>query len=174
MAISRSKKEEIVKIVSENAKTAKSGVFIEYKGSTVAEMEGLRNELRQAGSNIKVAKKNLIKIALKEAGYDAENMPILDGQVAIAFGSESEVAAPKAVDKFIKGKETFKILGGLMNGEFLAADRVIALAKLPTRIELLGQLVGTIAAPMSSLVFALNDVNGRFVRVLDGIRKKSL
>jgi len=169
MAISRTKKENIVKTLTDSAKSAKSGVFVEYKGSTVSDLEGLRKELRKEGSGLRVAKKRLIKIALKESGYDLDNIPTMEGQVAVAFGIESEVSAPKVVNKYIKGKETFKILGGIMDGRFLETDQVAALAKLPTREQLLGQLVGTISAPISSFVCALNDVNGRFVRVLNAM-----
>lgn len=173
MSKERIKKEEIVKVIADSIKDAKSGVFIDYKGTGVVDLEGLRDELRKDNAGVKIAKKTLIKIGLREVGIDVENMPEFDGQVALAFGRESEVSAPKIVSKFIKGKETLKILGGLMDGKFLSAEEVIALSKLPTRQQLIGQFVGTIAAPISNFVYAINDVPGRLVRVLNAVKEKN-
>lgn len=171
MAITRSKKEEIVKEISNNAKESKSGVFVDFKGADVASLEELRGELRKESANIKIAKKTLIKIALKESGADIDNMPEFEGQLAVAFGKD-EIFAAKTISKFIKGKETFKILGGIMEGKFLNKTEVAALAKLPSKQELIGRLVGTIAAPINNFVWALNDANGRLARVLNAMANK--
>lgn len=172
MSKERIKKEEIVKIISDSIKDIKSGVFIDYKGAGVADLEVLRGELRKENAGMKIAKKTLIKIGLKEVGVDVENMPQFEGQVALAYGNESEISAPKIISKFIKGKETLKILGGLMEGRFLNAEEVIALSKLPAKEQLIGQLVGTIAAPINNFVYAINDALGRLARVLNAMAKK--
>jgi len=171
MAINKAKKEEIVQNIENKAKDAKSGVFIAFKGTSVPKMEELRKTLRQENSSMNVAKKTLIKLGLKNAGLDVDDMPDLEGEVALAFSSD-EITAAKVINKFIKEKKVFNVLGGFMEDKFLSAAEIIALGKLPSKQQLIGQFVGTIAAPVQNFVCALNDVNGRFVRVLSAIAEK--
>ena len=82
MAISKAKKEEILQSIEKKAKDAKSGVLIDFKGSNVSEMEGLRKSLKQEKSSVNVAKKTLIKLGLKNAGLNVDNMSSLYREIA--------------------------------------------------------------------------------------------
>lgn len=170
MAITKEKKQQVVDALAEQIKDAKSAVLLDFKGTTVSDLEDVRNELRQSQASMKVIKKTLIKLALQNAGMNVENMPVLEGEIAMAFGKESEIDAPKVIGNAVKSKKTMKILGGLMEDKFLSVQEVIALSILPTREQLLGMFVGTIAAPVNNLVWGLQDVAGRFVRVLDAVK----
>jgi len=171
MAITKEKKKQVVDSLVEQIKGAKSAVLLDFKGTTVNDLEDVRGELRQAKASMKVVKKTLIKLALENAGLNIADMPVLEGEIAMAFGQESEIDAPKVIGNAVKSKQTMKILGGLMEEKFLNVQDVIALSTLPTREELLGKFVGTIAASMNNFIWGLNDVAGRFVRVLGEVGK---
>ncbi len=170
MAITKDKKKQVVDSLVEQIKNSKSAVLLDFKGTTVSDLEAVRGELRQSKANMKVTKKTLIKLALENAGLDTAGMPELEGEIAMAFSQESEIDAPKIIGSAIKTKKTMKILGGLMEDKFLSIQEVIALSTLPTREQLLGMFVGTIAAPVNNLVWGLNDVVGRLVRTLDAVK----
>lgn len=171
MAITKEKKKQVVDSLVEQIKNAKSAVLVDFKGTTVGDLEDVRNELRQSKANMKVIKKTLIKMALQNAGMDVEKMPELEGEIAMAFSQESEIDAPKVIGNAVKSKKTMRILGGLMENKFLSIQDIVELSTLPTREELLGKFVGTIAAPVNNFVWALQDVAGRFVRVLGEVGK---
>ncbi len=170
MAITKEKKKQVVDALVEQIKSSKSAVLIDFKGTTVNDLEDVRNGLRQSKANMKVVKKTLIKMALRNAGMDVKSMPVLEGEIAMAFSQGSEIDAPKVIGNAIKSKKTLKILGGLMENKFLSIQDVIELSTLPTREELLGKFVGTIVTPVNNFVWALNDVAGRFVRALNAIK----
>ena len=172
MAITKEKKKQVVDSLTEQIKGSKSAVLLDFKGTTVNDLEDVRNELRQVKASMKVVKKTLIKMALENAGLNVTDMPVLEGEIALAFGLESEIDAPKVIGNAVKSKKNMRILGGLMENKFLSDQDVLALSKLPTREELLGKFVGTIAAPVNNLVWGLGDVAGRLVRVLGAISQK--
>lgn len=170
--LTRSQKEELVKKLTEKVKAGKVMVFSDYSGTTVAKMKELRDELRKTGSSYKITKKKLIELAFKnsEIEVDVKNM---DGQIGVAIGEADEVSAAKVLAKFSKENEGFKILQGVLESKVISAEEVMALAKLPTREELLGKLVGTINAPVSGFVNALAGNIRGLVTVLKGIAEKS-
>ncbi|MCX6759801.1 MAG: 50S ribosomal protein L10, partial [Candidatus Nealsonbacteria bacterium] len=108
--------------------------------------------------------------AAKNKGIDIDAKK-LDGEVAIVFGSEDEVSAANIVDKFSKKNENLKILGGFFESELIASDKVIALASIPPRQELLAKLVGSINAPVSGFVSVLNGNIRGLVLALSRIKK---
>jgi len=93
----------------------------------------------------------------------------LSGPLALAM-SEDPAAAAKALHDFAKDNEALKITAGAMGGKLLSDAEIVALAKLPTRDELLGKLAGTMQAPIQKFVQTLNEVPGSFVRVLAAVR----
>jgi large subunit ribosomal protein L10 len=117
-------------------------------------MMALRKELRTAGVEMKVLKKTLITLALKDAGLniDAKKM---EGQITLAVSQADEITAAKIIFKAAKANENLQIVGGLLNKQEMSAREVNVLATLPSKEELLAKLVGSINAPVSGFVNVL-------------------
>lgn len=150
----KQQKEQLIKELADKLKDSKAVVFSDFKGLEVKDMTTLRRELRAAGVEVKVLKKTLINIALKDAGIEAD-VKKLEGQIAVAISSGDEVAAAKIIAKAAKANENLKIVGGILGTKELTKEEVNALAKLPSKEELLAKLVGTLNAPVSGFVNVL-------------------
>lgn len=167
----KDQKKKLVKDLAEKVKSSKSVVFADFKGVKVKDLTELKKELRKEGVDFKVSKKTLINIAFKEAGIDVDTRK-MEGQVAVSISSQDEVAPAKIIEKFSKKNENLKILGGILENKLLGIDQVKALAKLPSKEELLGILVGTIKAPISGFVnVCAGNIRG-LVQVLKAISEK--
>lgn len=150
----KAQKKSLIKDWSGKIKTAKAVVFSNFKGFPVKEMMALRKELRKAGVEMKVLKKTLMTIALKDAGLnvDAKKM---EGQISIAVSQADEIAAAKIIFQAAKTNENLQIVSGLLNQKEMTAKEVNALATLPSKEELLAKLVGSLNAPVSGFVNVL-------------------
>ena len=124
----RAAKKEAVTELNEVFKASNVVVVAHYAGLTVAQMQNLRKQARQAGASVKVAKNRLAKIALE--GTDVASVaPLLKGPTVIAYSGDP-VAAPKVVTDFAKANEKFVILGGAMGKTALNPDGIKALAEI--------------------------------------------
>lgn len=134
---------------------ADSGVVVvaHYAGLTVAEMQDFRGRMREAGGSVRVAKNRLAKIAL-EGKPSAGMAEYLTGQTVLAY-SEDPVAAAKIARDFAKANDKYVILGGAMGGEVLDSKGVEAVANMPSREELIAEIVGMIGSPASNLAAAI-------------------
>ncbi len=171
MAITKEKKKEILKELNEKIDQQKSVVFIDYAGTGVKDLSLLRKELRNAGNELKIAKKTLINLAFEKKKIDLD-VKALEGQVGVVFGYEDEVSSSKNVYEFSKTCKTIKILGGLLEESFYKAEDVIKIAKLPSKQILLGNLLGTLNAPISNFACVLSGTMSQFVQVLTQIKDK--
>ena len=166
----RAAKQELVTALNGVFKDTKVVVVAHYSGLTVAQMQTLRKQMRQAGASVKVAKNRLAKIALE--GTDVASIaPLLKGPTVIAF-SNDPVAAPKVAIEFAKANEKFVILGGSMGATALNVDGVKALASLPSLDELRGKLVGLIVAPATKLAQLANAPAAKLARVIQAHASK--
>lgn len=150
-------KEEEVKALAEKLKDAKLVLLTDYRGISVDAVTGLRNTLRDAKSEYKVIKNNIIKRALDangESGLDE----VLEGPTAIVIAEEDYVDPLKAIYNFSKENDFYKIKGGIVEGKIMTAEELIALAKLPSRQELLGMLAGGLLGTISKFAVALDQV----------------
>ncbi len=171
MPITREKKESVVSNVTSLLGQATSVVFVNFHGLPVKDQAILRRSLRQNGANYQVVKKSLLRLALNKGGYAGE-MPELAGEVAIAWGADA-VAAAREVYLFGKTREgKATLVGGVLEGRYLSAIESIALAKIPSRIELYGKLVRTLHAVPSSFVRTLDAIPSSFVRTLSAIASR--
>mgnify|MGYP000321372380 CR=1 FL=1 len=170
--ITRQKKAALVKELAEKVAESKTVLVCDFKGMSVAELTQLRRNLRKKAAGLKVIKKTLADRALKESGYEALNICELEGQAALVFGGEDEVIAAKTVVDFSKQSKNLKIIGGALEKKAIPIAKVMALAKLPGKQEMLGQLIGTLAAPLSSFSRVLaGNLRGLTV-VLNAIKEK--
>lgn len=153
-------KEAKVKELAESMKSSKLVLLVDYRGTSVADDTKLRKDLREANGQIKVVKNNIIKRALdtnKESGLDE----VLEGPTAIVSSTEDYLQPLKAVYKFTKDHENYKIKGGIVEGEVKSVEEIITLAKLPSREELLAKLAGSLLGTISKLAVALDQVKAK-------------
>jgi large subunit ribosomal protein L10 len=167
----RAEKREVVAALHDDF--AKTGVIVvaHYAGLTVAQMQVLRRQARQAGTTVKVAKNRLAKIALE--GTDVASIgPLLKGPTVIAYSSDPVGASKVAVD-FAKAHEKFVILGGAMGKTALDPNGVKALAALPSLDELRAKLVGLLMAPATKIAQLTNAPAAKVARVVQAYANKS-
>jgi len=173
MAKNKEQKGVILRTLKKKIGESKSIVFAKYDALTVKENEELRKQLKAENNEYFVAKKTLIDIALNENGITDANAKKFEGKVAIIFGFSDEVAPAKIVDTFRKSHEgKIDFVGGVLENKFLSAMEVNALAKLPSKQELYGRLVGTLNAPISGFVNVMAGNLRGLVTVLKAIEEK--
>jgi len=156
MAVTKTKKEEIVKELEALAKDAESLVFVNFHGLNVSNETKLRRSLEGEGVGYKVARKTLLARALKNKAEG--EMPELTGEVAVAYGMDP-IAPARGVFNFAKAHDgILKILGGVFGGKFV--DRVLMeeIATIPTREVLLSKIAWLLHAPLQRFAIALNEV----------------
>lgn len=165
----RAAKSELV--ASLNSVFNETGVVLvaHYAGLTVADMQNLRKQMKQAGATVKVAKNRLAKIALDGTNV-ASIAPLLTGPTLIAY-SDDPVAAPKIAVDFAKTNNKLVILGGAMGATALNADGVKALASLPSLDELRAKLVGLVQAPATKVAQVVNAPAAKVARVFGAYAK---
>lgn len=146
-------------------------VMADFRGLTVKDMSDLKKEIREAGGRMQVVKKTLFNVALKEKKIDFDTRKFT-GPLAFIFGTE-ETAIPKRVWSFSRKNENLKVEGGMLENEIVSKSEIEVLAKLPSKEELLGKLVGTIQEPVSGFVRTLSGTVGSLVNVLKAISDKN-
>ena len=165
MALTKDQKQKNIKELKEKIDKQKAIAFANIAGLKVQDLTKLRREMKKQECEIKVAKKTLTALALKEKGVLVDFKKI-QGELALAFGYKDEVSAFRILNDFLKEHEHLKILGGLIGDDFLDQEKAIALAQLPTRDQLLAKLVGSISSPLSGLVFVLQGNIKGLINVL--------
>jgi large subunit ribosomal protein L10 len=162
-------KQQIVEDLRERFSKSAIIVLTDYKGLDVAAMNDLRRKLRAEEIEYRVAKNTL----LIRASVDNDGALIQDffkGPSAVALSYDDPVAPAKVLAQFAKGNQKLEIKVGVMNGKVLDADAINALAKLPSREVLLGQLLATLNAVPTSFVRAIAEVPRGFVNVLAALK----
>ena len=152
-------KEAIVAGLIETLKSAASGVLVNYEGITVAEDTALRNELRKAGVDYAVVKNTMVRRALDDTGL-SELDDVLHGTTSLAVSKEDPIAPMRVIHKFAKGLEgdRFVIKAGFMDGKVLPLADIAALAELPSKEVLLGQVLGMMLSPITSLAIVIKAI----------------
>lgn len=165
----RQKKVAISESIGQKVARSKSITITDYRGLTTAQLLELRQKLAQANAEFQVTKNTLLRRALQGQGYEVSD-EVVEGPSATLFSYEDEVTPLKALTTFAKTTKLPSIKGGYLGKEFLNAQRVEALAKLPTKEVLIAQLMGTINAPVQGLVSVLQGNIRNLVYVLNAIR----
>ncbi len=167
-------KYELVDGLREKLSKSKAVFVGEYRGMTVAQSTALRAKVRQAGGELKVAKNALFAIAMKEAGLNALPEDMMKGPNIFALCYDDPVSVAKVLKEYANDKtqKAFILKGGLLETQQLDLNQLMALADLPSKEVMRGQLVRTIAAPLSGLVNVLAGTMRNFVTVLAQIRDK--
>ncbi|MFT5086890.1 MAG: large subunit ribosomal protein L10 [Candidatus Latescibacterota bacterium] len=150
---------------------AKAIYLADFTGIDVAKVTGLRNQLREAGIGYQVVKNRLAKRAAEAAGIEGFSEHFV-GPTAIAYSNDDPIAPAKILQDFAEKDDTFSIKTGIMDGKILTADEVVVLAKLPSRDELLGKVVGSIQSPLYGFAVVLNGLLRNLVGVVSAIEEK--
>ncbi len=169
--LTRAQKEEVVGELTGRFQRQRVSIFADFRGISVAKLSALRRELKKLGAEFKVAKKTLFRRAIEAARAGDIEPKALEGEIGVIFGYEDQIAPAKAAAKFAKENETFKILKGLLSGKVLEAKEVLALARLPAREQLLGQLAYVLNGPIQGLARVLEGNLRNLVAVLNQINK---
>jgi large subunit ribosomal protein L10 len=171
LAVERAAKKQAIEDLNGVFKATGVAVVAHYSGLTVAQMQTLRKQMKQAGASVKVSKNRLAKIALEGTDVAAIGS-LLKGPTVIAT-SNDPIAAPKVAVEFAKTNEQFVILGGSMGKTVLDTDGVKALASLPSLDELRGKIVGLLVAPATKIAQLTNAPAAKVARVVQAYASKS-
>ncbi|NCO85491.1 MAG: 50S ribosomal protein L10 [Rhodobacterales bacterium] len=167
----RAQKEKLVEELGQIFESSGVVVVAHYAGITVAEMQDLRAKMRAAGGSVRVAKNKLAKIAL-EGKPCASIGNLLTGMTVLSY-SEDPVAAAKVVEAYAKTNDKLVILGGAMGNAALDAAGVKAVAAMPSREELIAQIVSCIGAPASNIAGAIGAPASNIASILSTIEEKA-
>lgn len=168
MALNREAKAVVIDDVSAQLAQAQSVILAEYRGLDVANITELRKKARDAGVYLRVLKNTLVRRSVAGTPFEM----LADKMVGpLIYGiSTDPVAAAKVMNDFAKANEVFVIKAGAMPNYLMDAAGVKALASMPSRDELLGQLLGTMQAPVAQFVRTLNEVPSKFVRTVAALK----
>ncbi|MBQ3296123.1 50S ribosomal protein L10 [Candidatus Saccharibacteria bacterium] len=158
MAISKDKKNTLVADLTELLSSAKTTVYAKYQGLTVAEIQELRKAAREAGVKIKVVKNRLVRVAMGQiAVYKDTDTTGLTGQLLYAVSADDEVMPAKVLAEFAKKHDALTLVGGFNDlGASLSTDDVKALAAMPSKNELIAQVVTQLLSPATDSISALS------------------
>jgi large subunit ribosomal protein L10 len=156
--MNRDQKAAVVEQVATQIQESEAVFAVDYRGISVPQAAELRTKLNEAGARFRIVKNTLTELAAARAGAD-QLKELLEGPTAFTFvaaeGGDVALAA-KALAQFRRETDLLEFKGGVMNGESLTAEQIGAIARLPARDVLHGQLVGVIASPITGLVRVLN------------------
>jgi len=169
MVLTRQQKQKILDDLKEKIERQKAMIFIDFTGLKVKDLSALRKKLKETDNELKIAKKTLINLVLKEKRIEIEIKKLL-GEVAIVFGYKEEITPAKIIWQFSQENPNLKILGGILENRFREAEKIIELAKLPTREELLTRLVRGISTPISNFINVLQGNIKGLINVLTQVK----
>lgn len=164
MPVTRDRKNEMVDDLSAELKNAQAVILTDYRTLKVADLQGIRRELRTMKARYAIAKNTLLERALKDAGLPVP-ANLLEGPTAVAFLQDDLSGPAKRLSDFFKEKE-LPIKGAIVGQAVYDAQGVQDLARLPSRTELYGAVLGSLQGPASSLVGVLNGALAQLVYVL--------
>ena len=161
-------KKEFVERLHSRLSNVEIALIVDYKGLNVEDLSTLRNELRKEGAQLEVVKNTLLSMASEDTSVSVIK-EFLKGPNAIVTSTEDPVAPAKVLTKFAESNDKLEIKVGAMNGKVLALEEIKALAKMPPREILLGQLLSVMNAVPTSMVRVLSGVPRAFLNVLNAV-----
>jgi len=154
-----------VDALAEQIASSKAVVVTEYRGMTVQDLQDLRRRLKPKGVEYHIVKNSLFRRATEKSGRAMNEL--LVGPTAVALGDMDEVDLAKGIVDETRTVKALKIMGAWVGGQLMKAEDVQTLAKLPPRLQLQATLVGTLQAPLASVVGTLTAAHGQLIRVLN-------
>ena len=172
MAISKDKKQQLVADLNEILSDAKMTVFAKYQGLSVSELQELRHLARENNVKIKVVKNRLVRVAMGEiAVYKDTDTSALEGQLLYAISNDDEVAPAQVLAKFAKEHQALELKGAFSaEGKSLNEQEVVELSKLPSKDQLIGQVVNMLTGTVNDVT---NALSGNLHALVDGVADKA-
>jgi len=167
--MNRTEKNEEIKLLKDKFSKAQLAILADYKGISSNDFNDFRKKLREKGSTIKVIKNRLAKIAAQGTEYEVL-VNHLTGTVALATTEVEPTAQAKVITEFAKSNEKVQIKIAAMQGKLISVQEVEALAKLPSKEELIAKLMASMQAPAQNFVSVLAQIPRQVVNVLAAIR----
>ena len=150
-------KQPIVQEISEQIKGAQSALLVQYLGVTVEQDTAMRKELREAGVAYKVYKNTMMNLAFK--GTDFEQLAgKLQGPNALAIHKEDPTVAARILAKYVKQYKCMSMIAGIVDGKYVEGAELDEVAKIPTREELLGRLLGSMQSPIANFARVIKQI----------------
>jgi len=171
--VNRDQKAAVIEEVAGQISEAHAVFAVDYRGISVPQAAELRTRLSDADAAFRVVKNTLTERAADQAGADGLK-PYLAGPTAIAFVRGDAAVAAKALTDFRRANNVLEFKGGWMNGAPLTAEQIDAIARLPSREVLYARLVGMVAAPLTGVATALNNLIAGLARQLAQIAEQGL
>lgn len=169
--MNKSEKAVIIEAIRDKSEQASFAAITDFKGMTVEELTGLRVKLREAGGEYHVVKNTLGRIALTDGKHDAIRDKFHEN-CALAFAFDDPVQVAKALSDFAKQSKLFQLRCASLDGKAMTAEQIDALAKLPNREQLLGQLLGTMNAVPTNFVSLFANIIRGLLYALKAIEEK--
>jgi len=153
--MNREQKAAAIAEIAADIKESDAVFAVDFRGISVPQAADVRTRLRDADATFRVVKNTLTERAADEAGADALK-PLLVGPTALTFVRGDAATAAKAIATFARETQLLTFKGGLLDGDALDAEQILAISRLPSRDVLYGQLVGIVASPITGLARGLN------------------
>lgn len=172
MALSKDKKNKVVAEVAQLLSDSKMTVVAKYQGTTVKAIQDLRRQARDNGTKVKVVKNRLVVKALAQTDSLKDvDTSALQGMLLYAFNAEDEVAPAQSLDTFAKTNPSIEFVGAITaEGKFISASDVKDLAGLPSKNQLIAQVIATLQSPVNDVT---NALSGNLHALLDGVSAKA-
>ncbi len=151
---------------------AKSFILTDFQGLTVAEISELRQNMRDSGSEYKVCKNTLLRIALGDAPFKEQLKEALKGCTGVVFGYDDPVVAVKKTIEYAEKNEKFKLKYGVVEGKVFSPRELKEISKLPPKNVLLGMLLGGMSSPLTKMAYAMQAVNSKLLYALEALKNK--
>jgi large subunit ribosomal protein L10 len=169
--MNRDQKAAVIKEIAVQIQESEAVFAVDYRGITVVQAAELRGKLREADATLRVVKNTLTERAADNAGA-AGLKPLLIGPTALTFARGDAASAAKAVADYARATNLLPFKGGVMGGHPLAAEQVVAIARLPSRDVLNAQFVNIVASPLTGLVTSLSNLISGLARQLSQVAEK--
>lgn len=169
--MNREQKNEVIQELVQGFNSNQASFIVGYQGMTVAQLTGLRVQLRATGGSFHVAKARLIVRAVEGMDGIQNLQPYLKNQIGVVFASDQAPAVAKVLQNYAKEHEALQLVAGCLENTILDAEAIIRIASLPSREVLLAQVCGTLQAPMSGLANVLNVLILRLLWTLKKIEE---
>ncbi|MEI7631786.1 MAG: 50S ribosomal protein L10 [bacterium] len=172
MALTRTKKNDVVAEIADLLKDSKLTVVAKYDGTTVKAIQALRKAAKQNGTSIKVVKNRLvIKAILQNDSLKDTDTVALKGMLLYAFNSLDEIAPAQVLHTFAKTEPSIQFVGAISaNGQFMSAEEVKVLATLPSKNQLIAGVINTLQSPVRNV---LSGLSGNLHGLLDAVAAKA-
>jgi large subunit ribosomal protein L10 len=169
--MNREQKAAVIEEITVQIQESEAVFAVDYRGITVVQAAELRGKLRDADATLRIVKNTLTERAADGAGAEALKA-LLVGPTALTFARGDAASAAKAVADYARATNLLPFKGGIMAGQPLGAEQIVAIARLPTRDVLNAQFVNIVAAPLTGLVTSLSNLISGLARQLSQVAEK--